>query len=129
MPTQITISDDELEGFSAQAAVDLEASVAAYKIDLLKEIGRIEAGQNTGSGVPEITSRMVKEAEVIFARGTIFQTRKRGAKLLKIVAVLSLFGAGAMVQKENLKDFSYLLVFLGILSVAIFTNILVHMRD
>ena len=129
MSGQVTVSDAEVEGFSVQAEADFLASITSYKTDLLKEIGRIEAGQNAGSGVPEITSRMVKEAEVVFSRGSIFQRKQNGGRFLRVVAVLSLFIAGAMVQKESLKDFSYLLAFLFVVSVAIFTNILVHLRD
>lgn len=129
MPEQIIILDSELEGFSAQARSDLVASVEAYKAELLEEIGRIEAGQNAGSGVPEITSRMIKDAEVIFSRGSIYKKKKMGLRFLKVIAVISLFAAGAMVQKELLKEFTYLLFFLAVLSVAIFTNILVHMKE
>lgn len=129
MPEQIAITDSELQGFTPQGRVDLVASIAAYKTDLLNEVGRIEAGQNAGSGVPEITSRMVKDAELIFSRGSIYQRKKAGLKILKVAAVLSLFIAGAMVQKDQLKDFNYLLVFLAVLIFAITTNILVHLRD
>lgn len=129
MPEQITISDPELDGFTAQGRADLVASITTYKVDLLKEIGRIEAGQNAGSGVAEITSTMVKEAELVFGRGKIFQTKKHGAKILKVSAVLSLFVAGAMVQKEQLREFSYLIGFLIVLVIAVTTNIFAHLRD
>jgi hypothetical protein len=129
MPSEIVILDSEVVGFSAQAVSDLEASVTAYKTDLLKEIGRIEAGQNPGSGTPEITSRMVKEAETIFSRGSIYQRRKNSSKFLKTISVISLFISGAMVQKDLLSEFAYLILFLSVASIAIFTNILVHMRD
>lgn len=129
MAKNISISDDELVGFTDQAAIDFEASVTAFKADLLREIGLIEAGQGAGSGGPEITSRMVKEAEVVFARGSIYRKKKSGEKALKTVSVLSLFIAGAMVQKDNLSSFPYLITFLVVVGIAIFTNILVHMRD
>jgi hypothetical protein len=129
MPEQIIISDPELNGFTAQGRVDLVASITTYKVDLLKEIGRIEAGQNAGSGVAEITSTMVKEAELVFGRGKIFQAKKQGTKILKVSAVLSLFIAGAMVQKEQLKEFSYLIAFLVVLVIAVTTNIFAHLRD
>jgi hypothetical protein len=77
MPEQIIVVDSELEGFTPQGRADLINSITAYKSDLLKEIGRIEAGQNAGSGVPEITSRMVKDAETIFSRGSIYQRKRQ----------------------------------------------------
>ena len=129
MAKQISVSDDELVGFTDQAAIDFEASIAAFKAELLREIGRIEAGQNAGTGGPEITSRMVKEAEAVFARGSIYQKKKNGEKILKIVSVISLFIAGAMVQKEYLQEFAYVIAFIVVVSITIFTNILVHMRD
>lgn len=129
MPEQIVISDKELQGFTPQGRADLIESISAYKSDLLKEVGRIEAGQNAGSGTPEITSRMVKDAELIFSRGSIYRRKRNGIKILKGAAVVSLFIAGAMVQREQLKDFTYLLVFLGVVIFAITTNILVNLRD
>jgi hypothetical protein len=129
MPEQIIVVDSELEGFTPQGRADLINSITAYKSDLLKEIGRIEAGQNAGSGVPEITSRMVKDAETIFSRGSIYQRKRIGLKVLKATAAISLFVAGAMVQKEQLKDFTYLVIFMIVVVFAITTNIFANLRD
>lgn len=129
MSKEILIADAEITGFTPQAAADLQDSIKSYKDDLLQEIWRIEAGQNAGSGVPEITSRMVKDAEVIFSRGSIYSRKKTSIKVLKFIAVISLFAAGAMIQKDMLKDFSYLLALGVVFSIAIGSNILVYMRD
>lgn len=76
MGKQISITDAELAGFTQQAASDLENAVAKYKRDLLSEISRIEASQNTGGTGPEVTSAMVHDAELVYSRGPRYRRRK-----------------------------------------------------
>lgn len=129
MPVTISIPDQELDGFSAQAIVDLELSLTTFKNDILAEIGRIEAGQNSGSGVPEITSRMVKDAEMVFSRGSVYKRRKTALIFLKIVAVISIFIAGLMADRESLKDFGFLVAFVIVVAISILSNTLLYLRE
>jgi hypothetical protein len=47
----IEITAEELDGFTAQAATDLENAVRKYKLDLLREISRIGSRGKPPEGV------------------------------------------------------------------------------
>lgn len=129
MGQEILIRDEELGGFTDQAALDLKNAIVEYKRDLLGEIGRIEAGQSGSSDQPEITSRMVQDAQLRFARGPLFKAKRRFAIFLKVVAMLSLFVAGALADKDFLQGFGDIVFFLAIAAVAILTNTLIFLRE
>ncbi|MHA0330223.1 hypothetical protein [Sphingomonas melonis] len=129
MPLAITVTDNELAGFSPQAVTDFEKSLIMYKVDLLKEIGRIEAGANSGSGFPEITSRMIVDAELLFSRGSSYKKKKGYITALKIAGAISLFIAGLMADRESLQNFSFLILFIVVVIIAVALNTVLYLRE
>lgn len=126
---EIEITPEELEGFTAQAATDLEAAVRKYKSDLLREISRIEASQNAGEGGPEVTSAMVHDAELVYSRGPRYRRKKGWLTFLKVVAVVSVFVSGAMADSNFLDTYSNIVLFLIVASVAILASTVVTLRE
>lgn len=126
---QIQITAQELDGFTAQAATDLESAVGKYKLDLLREISRIEASQNIGSGGPEVTSAMVHDAELVYSRGPRYRRKRGRLTFLKVVAVVSIFICGMMADSNFLKTYSHIILFLIAAGVAIFSSTFVTLRE
>jgi hypothetical protein len=126
---EVPITADELAGFTAQAAVDLESAIRKYKLDLLREISRIEASQHAGDGGPEVTSAMVHDAELVYSRGPRYRRRKGWLIALKIVAVTSIFISGMMADSDFLKSYSHIVFFLVASTVAIISSTVVTLRE
>lgn len=125
----IQITEDELDGFTAQAEIDLENAVRKYKLDLLREISRIEASQKTGDGGPEVTSAMVHDAEMVYSRGPRYHRKKGWMAFLKVIAVVSIFISGAMADSDFLKAYSHIVLFLVVATVAILSSTVVTLRE
>lgn len=126
---EIEIGAEELAGFTAQAATDLENAVRKYKLDLLREISRIEASQNTGGGGPEVTSAMVHDAELVYSRGPRYRRKKGWLIFFKVVAVASIFISGMMADSDFLKTYSHIVMFLIASTVAIISSTVVTLRE
>lgn len=125
----VQISQQEIEGFTAQAAADLEKAVRKYKLDLLREISRIEASQKIGDGGPEVTSAMVHDAELVYSRGPRYRRKKGWLTFLKVVAVVSIFVSGMMANSDFLRAYSHIVYFLIAATVAIFSSTVVALRE
>ena len=125
----IEISAEELEGFTAQAATDLENAVRKYKLDLLREISRIEASQKGGDGGPEVTSSMVHDAELVYSRGPRYRRKKGWLTFLKVIAVVSIFVAGTMADSDFLNTYTHIVLFLVVAGVAILSSTVVTLRE
>jgi hypothetical protein len=126
---QIEISAGELDGFTAQAAADLENAVRKYKSDLLREISRIEASQHAGDGGPEVTSAMVHDAELVYSRGPRYRRKKGWLNFGKVVAVVCIFISGAMADSDFLNTYPHIILFLAMATVAILSSTVVTIRE
>ena len=126
---EIQITAEELEGFTAQAVIDLENAVRKYKSDLLNEISRIEASQHAGEGGPEVTSVMVHDAELVYSRGPRYRRKKGRLTLLKVIAVVSIFISGMMANSDFLKVYSHIIAFLIVASIAILTSTIATLQE
>lgn len=122
-------SDQQLVGFTEQAVSDLESAIARYRLDLLQEISRIEASQNTGNGRPEVTSAMVHDAELVYSRGPRYRRRKSGMNVLKIVAIVAIFVAGTMADSDFLKTYTNVIIFLIVACIAIISSTIVTLKE
>ncbi|HEY9091140.1 hypothetical protein [Parasphingorhabdus sp.] len=129
MPNLVEIKDHELVGFSEQAKLDFIASISDHKKELLAEIGRIETGQNSGSGNPEITSTMVKEAEKLFSRGSLFKSTKRISAVWRIVSVISVLATGLLFDVAKMTEIIHVLLFIGCLLLAVLSTTMAYVRD
>ena len=62
------ISDEDTKYLNDPAKTELRTCVQSYLGELLREANRLEAGERTTSGDPEITSSMVKDAAILLKR-------------------------------------------------------------
>jgi hypothetical protein len=129
MGIQIDISDKDVQYLNAPAQHELKKHVELYIDQLLEEASRLEAGQRTADGDPQINSSMVNDAANIIKRG--YRNIKKPAWLTasQIISSLSALFVGLIFDFERLKNPVMLVVFVILLAVAITFNVIVLIRD
>src|SRR5437016_2931687 len=129
MPIEITIPDAALTGFNAQAQTKLHSVVKEFVDDLIDESNRIEAGQNTTEGAPEITSSMVSDARVFVRSGSTPRKESFGRRLVRILAPVLTLVVGVMYDKQSLQQGVYMAVFVIFIAAAILCTTLSALQD
>ena len=129
MSVEIDISEDSLDGFSAQARMRLKEVTVEYANELIEEANRIEAGRNSTSGPPEVTRGMVDDAKILLRRALGAPRRRWGFKTLRIAAAVLSLCVGVFYDKESLQSGSYLLFFVFLVAVAILAVTLSTLRE
>lgn len=129
MAIQIDIPDEDVQHLNDPAQQQLQRQVEHYIDQLLEEASRLEAGQRTTEGDPEVNSSMVKDAAHLISRS--YQRHKKPAWLMacQIVATLSALFTGLLFDFDRLKDPVMLIAFVVVLAVAITFNVIVLMKD
>lgn len=130
MPIDINIPDSDVQGFNQQAQSELKKSTTEYIDDLIAEANRIESSRNTTSNGPEITSSIVKDAQVIIRHKISRPKKSWGKILIKILASLFSLISGIMYQQEKLQNSTYLVIYIVIIAIAIlFTTLVIIQED
>ena len=124
MSVEIKIPEKDLSGFSEQARQRLKEAVAEYASDLIEETNRIEAGRNSTTGPPEVTRGMVNDAKLLLRRGLGTPRKSWKSKLLRIAAAVLMLLVGLIYDPSKFQDTLYLLMFIVVLTAAIFFLIL-----
>lgn len=126
---EIEDTDDDLDGFNAQARQKLAEVVGDFAQNVIKETRRLEGYDNTTGNPPEITSNMVREASYIVKRP--FRIRKPGFKtvLIKALSILLPFVTSLFFDKNKLQDTVYLVVIASLFAFSILAVILSFTKD
>lgn len=120
MPINIEIEDGKLEGFNEHAQEKLKASIESYSNSLISESNRLEAGFNSASGVPEITSSIVSEANSYLTNRFSSKSRSSwGRKLTKIAATVFALITGLVYESDSMQEPTTLIAFVIVLSLTI----------
>lgn len=129
MPIQIPIADNVTQYFNPQAIAITQTSVSKYAEDLCKEAGRLEAAARTAGGDPEITSSMVRDADLLLRRG-YRQPRLRGwAITARVAAPVAGFLTGLLADLQKLKEPQWLIAFIVLLAITITVTVLVASKE
>lgn len=127
MPVEINISDEGTKYLNTPARDQLRVAVESYSGDLLKEASRLEATAKTTAGNPEITSSMVRDADLLLRRA-YRRPKKKSLVIVQIVAAVTGFLTGLLTDLA-LKDPGWMIAFVVVLSVALTTTIFLVLKD
>lgn len=117
---KIDVLEKQLKGFNRGARKKLESEFLSYATDLIEEANRIESARNTAGGEPEVTSSMVNDASNIVRMGLSQSRRSIPKIIIRVLApVLSLVVA-AMYDSSKLQSADYMLLFVLVITAAIF---------
>jgi hypothetical protein len=119
MPIQVVVNDQGTQFFNPQAVAAAQISILKFAEDLCKEAGRLEAGARTVTGDPEITSSMVRDADLLLRRG-YRQPRLRGwAITMRLTLPVAGFVTGLLADMQKLKEPGWLIAFIVCLAITI----------
>ena len=129
MPLEITIPDDDTKYVIPSAVAELQSSIKHYSDDLLQEASRLEATAKTTSGNPEITSSMIKDADLLLRRGYRRPRKKKWLVAAQIVATVSGILTGLLAKFDRFKEPAWLIAFVAILTIAITTTVIIIVSE
>lgn len=129
MPTQVALTENATKYFNPQAVIVTRDRVLKYAEDLCKEAGRLEDTARTSGGDPEITSSMVRDADLLLRRG-YRQPRLRGWSIvMKVVAPVFGLLTGLLADFQKLKEPGWLFAFIVVLAITITTTVIVASKE
>jgi len=129
MQFDLIVPEGKLKHLNVQAHERLQGALSQYADDLLAEAGRLEANMNAGSGTPQITSAMVRDAELLLRRGLTRPAQHWSLRLLKIVSTASAVITGLMADKDYLANQTHLVYFVIALTVTVASTVIVLMKE
>lgn len=129
MPLDLKLPDDAAKYLNQQAANQYKHAVEGYAEDLLKEASRLEATAKSSPGDPEITSTMVKDADLLLRRGWVRPAKKPLLIASQLLATIGGFLTGLLADMDKLKDAATLVVFVVLLTVTITAAVVALMKD
>ena len=126
MPTNVTIPEDAVRYLNHQAKEELRTSVEQYRDDLLKEASRLEAATSSAAGIPQITSSMMKDADLLLRHGYRKPRSNPLMVISRIVAPVTGVLTGLLADTELLAEPRWLVAFVVTLALTfILTTIIV----
>lgn len=129
MPVEISIHDDDIKYLNRPAKAELQKVIENYYNDLLKEANRLEATSKATQGSPEITSTLIKDADLLFRRGYRKPKRSPWLKAAQIGSTVASVITGILADPETLKSTLLIILFIVVFSIAIATTVLVVAKE
>lgn len=129
MALDLKVPDDATKHLKERAAAEYRDAVERYAGDLLKEASRLEAANKGTSGDPEITSTMVKDADILLRRGYARPSKKPFLIGAQLVATVGGFVTGLLADMEKLRDATTLVWFVVLLAVTITAAVLALVKE
>lgn len=121
MKLEINISDGKLKHLSPQAKNEITKISLNRALDIIDEANRIEAVQRDSNNDPEITATHIKTADNYISRFGTFKKKGTPFPFLKLLLFISSTLAGGMFDNKKMDDIIYLLAFLSVFLLAIFS--------
>jgi hypothetical protein len=122
MATEVVIPDSELVGFTEPAKEKLLAVGDDYLKFVISEANRLEADRNIGGGPPEVTQSMVADAASNYRYTPASRKKQWPRKLVSLGSAIASLIAGFMFDFEALKEPTYLVGFIVVLTFVIALN-------
>jgi hypothetical protein len=129
MALDLKIPDDATKYLKERAAAEYQVAVEKYAADLLKEASRLEAAATGTAGEPEITSTMVKDADILLRRGYVRPSKKPLLITAQLLATVGGFVTGLLADTEKLKAPGTLVFFIVLLAVTITAAVVAVLKD
>ena len=129
MPLDLTVSDATTRCLNDQAKLAARECVEAYAGDVLKEAGRLEAASRATDGDPEITSSMVRDADLLLRRGYRQPRRKPWLVVAQILAPVGGVVTGFLGQADFLKKPNLLALFVVTLTITVVSSVVSVFKD
>ncbi len=127
---EVLLPEEHERHLNEPAKVALRSAIGNFAKDLLQEAGRLEAAMRTTKGDPEVTSSMVRDADLLVRRGYRKARKSNWLVLAQIVAVVSTFTTGVLLDLQKFQTNPlHLSVFIVSLAVALVANIVVYMKE
>ncbi len=128
MALDLKVPDDAEKHLKERAAAEYQ-DAPRYAGDLLKEASRLEAANKSTGGAPEITSTMVKDADILLRRGYARPSRKPLLIGAQLVATVGGFATGLLADMDKLRDPNTLVLFVVLLAVTITAVVLALVKE
>jgi hypothetical protein len=129
MTFDLKVPDEVTKHLKERAAAEYRGAVERYAVDLLKEASRLEAANKGTSGDPEITSTMVKDADILLRRGYARPSKKPLLIGAQLVATVGGFVTGLLADMDKLRDANALVLFVVILTLTITAAVVALVKD
>jgi hypothetical protein len=129
MALDLNVPEEVARHLKERAAAEYRGAVERYAADLLKEASRLEAANKGTSGDPEITSTMVKDADILLRRGYARPPKKPLMIGSQLVATVGGFVIGLLADMDKLREASTLVMFVVILAVTIAAAVIALLKD
>jgi hypothetical protein len=129
MAIETQLPADADKHLSGRAAKEFGDAISKYADDLLKETNRLEATAKSTGGDPEITSNMVKDADLLLRRGWVRPKKKRSLVAAQITAAVGGFITGLLTDGERLKEPGMLVLFVVVLAITITATVISVMGE
>jgi len=130
MAVQITIPEKDTACLKQPAIEELKSCVKQFSEDLVKEAGRLEAGRNTAHREPEITSSMVKDANLLLRQGYSRPRRSWVFTFCKLVSAILAFISGLFADMDRLQSSPGTLIgFIILVIVAVLATFYVSFKE
>lgn len=129
MSLELTIPDAATQYLNDQAKMTAKECVKGYADDVLKEAGRLEAAARSAGGGPEITSSMIKDADLLLRRGYRQRPRKPWLITAQVIAPIGGVVTGFLGQTDFLKKPGLLGPFIAVLTITIAATVISVFKD
>lgn len=129
MPIQLNVTEETTKYLNSPATDQFQLALEQYANDLLSEASRLEATGKSTKGNPEITSTMIKDADLLLRRGYTHHSKKPLLIFAQIAATVGSFVTGLLSDISKLKEPLLLVIFIAVLTVTITATVFVLMKD
>lgn len=125
MPLQLTIPDEKTAYLNEPAKEELVAAIESYSDRLLREASRLEAATSTTGTDPEITSTMVRDADLLLKRAYRKPKKKPAVIVGEIVGPTTGLIAGMLANMKLLQSPVLFAIFIVLLAISVTSTVLV----
>ena len=129
MALEVKIPEESAKYLNERATGEFRGAVERYSSDLLREASRLEATAKSTGGDPEITSTMVKDADILLRRGYARPAKNPLLIASQLLATVGGFITGLLADTDKLKDATTLIVFVVLLTVTITATVVALVKD
>lgn len=129
MSHTIKISGDGTEYLNEQGREHFHTLMDTYATELLAEAGRLEAAGRSTKGHPEITSTLVRDADLHLRRG--YRRRTKGALVFccQLIALVGALITGLLFDFELSTDPLLMVGFVVVLTITITGLVVALMKE
>jgi hypothetical protein len=129
MAVEITVSDGTTQYLQGAAGTEFRKSVEKYACDLLREASRLEASGKATQGDPEITSTMVRDADLLLRKGYVRPAKKPLLIAAQMASPIAGFLTGLLGDMDLLKEPWTMVLFVVLLAVTITSTAIAVLKE